>query len=78
MVAACRLSLVAEQELLFTAVCRLLPAVASLVVEHGLERVGASVAAALGLRICGTWTELLHCMWDMCRPGIEPMSPAYS
>ena len=24
----------------------------------------------------GTWTQLLHSMWDLSRPGIKPMSPA--
>ena len=24
---------------------------------------------------CGTWVLLLHSMWDLPRPGIEPVSP---
>ena len=25
---------------------------------------------------CGSWAELLRGMWDLPRPGLEPMSPA--
>ena len=28
------------------------------------------------LSSCGTWTLLLHGMWDLPGPGLEPMSPA--
>ena len=28
------------------------------------------------LSSCGTWIQLLHGMWDLPRPGLEPMSPA--
>ena len=28
------------------------------------------------LNSCGTWAQLLHCMWDLSGPGIESMSPA--
>ena len=28
------------------------------------------------LSSCGTWALLLHSMWDLPGPGIEPMSPA--
>ena len=28
------------------------------------------------LSSCGAWAQLLHGMWDLPRPGIEPMSPA--
>ena len=45
--------------------CGLLIAVAGLVVEHGL-------------RSCGKQTLLLHGMWDLSGPGIEPMSPAWA
>ena len=35
-----------------------------------------SVVVAHGLSICVTWAPLLHGMWDLPRPGIEPVSPA--
>ena len=35
----------------------------------------ASVAAACRLSSCGTWAELLHGMWNLAAPGIEPVSP---
>ena len=28
------------------------------------------------LSSCGTWAQLLHGMWDLPRPGLEPTSPA--
>ena len=28
------------------------------------------------LSSCGAWAQLLRSMWDLPRPGIEPMSPA--
>ena len=28
------------------------------------------------LSSCGAWAQLLHGMWDLPRPGIQPMSPA--
>ena len=49
-----------EWRLLFTVMGRLLIAVASLVVEHGLWV---------------TQAQLLLSMWDLLRPGIEPVSP---
>ena len=59
------------------AVRGLLVAGASLVVEHGLQGTQASGAAAHGLRSCGMQAyQLLRGMWDLPRPGIEPMSPA--
>ena len=51
---------------------------------------GASVPAALGLSHCSSWclehrldscgaqTELLRGMWNLSRPGIEPMSPEFA
>ena len=44
-----------ERGRLFVAVRGLLIAVASLVVEHGLQRAWASVDAAGGLSSCGPW-----------------------
>ena len=46
-------------------VCGLLAAVASLVVERGEGRAGFSS--------CGARAELLCGMWNLPRPGIEPM-----
>ena len=54
----------------------LLIVVASLVVEHGLLGVRASVVAARSLSSCGAWASLLRGMWDIPRPGLEPVSPA--
>ena len=34
-----------------------------------------SLVAAPGLNVCGTRAQLLCGMWDLSRPGIEPMSP---
>ena len=48
------------------AVCGLLTAVASLVLEQGLQGTQASVVVA----------HELSCMWDLPRPGIEPVSSA--
>ena len=28
------------------------------------------------LSSCGSWAQLLHGMWDLPRPGLEPVSPA--
>ena len=36
----------------------------------------ASVVVAHGLSSCGTWAQLLRGMWDIPRPGFEPVSPA--
>ena len=57
-----------EWGLLFVAVCGLLLAVASLVVEHRLQ--------VHGLSSCGSRAQLLHGMWDLPGPGIKPVSPA--
>ena len=53
---------------LFIAVRGPLTIVASLVVEHRLQtrRLGS----------CGTRAQLLCGMWDLPRPGLEPVSPA--
>ena len=74
------------QSWVVTAVCRL-----SLTVEwgpistcgvrasycHGPSRCGADlVVAEQGLSSCGSHAYLLHCMWNLPRPGIEPESPA--
>ena len=77
-----------ERGLLFVAVHGLLIAVASLVVEHGLQGTRASVVVARGLSSCGSQAlelrlsscdaqaQLLRGMWDLPRPGLEPVSPA--
>ena len=67
---------------------QILIAVASLVAEHGLQahrlqqlwHVG-SVVVARGLQTCrlsscGARAQLLCGMWDLPRPGLEPVSPA--
>ena len=41
---------------------------ASLVAEHRLQ--------TRRLSSCGSWAQLLHGMWDLPRPGLEPVSPA--
>ena len=48
---------------LFIAVHGPLTIAASLVVEHRLSN-------------CGSRAQLLHSMWDLPRPGLEPVSPA--
>ena len=54
----------------------LLIAAASLVKEHRLQGLRASVVAAHGLSSCGTQAELLCSMWDLPGSGIERVSPA--
>ena len=34
-----------------------------------------ALSRACGLRSCGPWAQLPHSMWDLPRPGTEPMSP---
>ena len=74
------LSSCGEQGLLFVAVRRLLIAVASLVVEHRLQAHGFSSCGSQApehrLSSCGTQAQLLHSMWDLPGPGLEP--PALS
>ena len=53
---------------LFIAVRGPLTIVASLVAEHRLQ--------TLRLSSCGSRAQLLRGMWDLPRPGLEPMSPA--
>ena len=53
---------------LFIAVRGPLTVVASLVVEHRLQM--------HRLSSCGSRAQLLLGMWDLPRPGLEPMSPA--
>ena len=61
-------------------------AVSSLLAEHGLQGTLASVVTAPGLSscssqalehrlsTCGTRAQLFHGMWDLCRPGLKPVS----
>ena len=70
-----------------TVVHGLLTEVASLVAEHRLWSTWAPAVAVCGLsscgpqalehrlNICGPWAYLLCGMWDLPRPGIEPVSP---
>ena len=53
---------------LFIAVRGPLTIAASLVAEHRLQ--------ARRLSSCGSRTQLLRDMWDLPRPGLEPVSPA--
>ena len=53
---------------LFIVVHRPLTIAASLVAEHRLQ--------TRGLSNCGSRAQLLGGMWDLPRPGLEPMSPA--
>ena len=48
---------------------------ASVVVARRLSSCG-SRALECRLSSCGTWAQLLHGMWDLPGPGLEPMSPA--
>lgn len=41
-----------------------------------LLTVGASSLAEPRLSSCGVQAELQHSIWDLARPGIEPVSPA--
>ena len=53
---------------LFIAVLGPLTITASPVVEHKLQ--------TRRLSNCGSRVQLLHGMWDLPRPGLEPVSPA--
>ena len=53
---------------LFIVVCRPLTIAASLVAEHRLQ--------IRRLSSCGSRAQLLRGMWDLPRPGLEPVSPA--
>ena len=57
-----------ERGPLFIAVHGPLTIAASLVAEHRLQ--------THRLSNCGSWAQLLCGMWDLPRPGLEPMSPA--
>ena len=61
---------------LFVAVCGLLIAVASLVVEAQVLGVWASVVVVHRLSSCGSQAQLLCSMWDLPGSAIEPMSTA--
>ena len=52
---------------LFIEVCRPLTVAASPVAEHRLQM--------RRLSSCGSQAQLLRGMWDLPRPGLEPMSP---
>ena len=55
-----------KRGLLFIAVCGPLTVVASPVAEHMLQ--------THRLSNCGSGAQLLHSMWDLPRPGLEPVS----
>ena len=48
---------------------------ASVVVARGLSSCG-SWALERRLSSCGTWTQVLHSIWDLHRPGTKSVSPA--
>ena len=62
----------------FVAVRGLLIVVASLVVEHGLQVRGLQQLWFVECRLStyGAQAQLLHGMWDLPGPGLEPVSPA--
>ena len=43
---------------------------------HGPFTIAASLVAECRLSNCGSWAQLLRGMWDLPRPGLEPVSPA--
>ena len=51
------------------------PVGATLAAARGLLPAAAPLAAAPRLRGPGTHAQLLHCVWGLPGPGIEPMSP---
>ena len=57
-----------ERGPLFIAVRGPLIIAASLVAEHRLQ--------TRRLSSCGSWAQLLRGMWDLPKPGLEPVSPA--
>ena len=57
-----------ERGPVFVAVCGPLTVAASLVAEHRLQ--------THRLSSCGSRAQLLRGMWDLPRPGLEPVSPA--
>ena len=57
-----------ERGPLFMAMCGLLTIAASLVAAHRLQ--------TRRLSNCGSWAQLLRGMWDLPRPGLEPVSRA--
>ena len=65
-----------EWELLFVAVRRLLIAVASLAAKHRLQACGIQQLWHTGSVVVAHGAQLLCGMWDLPRPGLEPMSPA--
>ena len=56
---------------------RALGARASVVVARRLSSCGLW-ALECRLSSCGAWAQLLHSMWDLPRPGLEPVSPVLS
>ena len=70
------LSSCGEWGLLFLAGHGFLIAVASLCCRARALGTRASVVVACRLSSCGTRAQLLHGMWDLPGPGIEPVSPA--
>ena len=61
---------------LFIAVCGPLTLAASLVAEHRLQTCTLGNCGSRALGNCGSRVQLLRGMWDLPRPGLEPVSPA--
>ena len=66
-----------ELEALFIAMHGLLPAAASLAVEHRLQAHKLQQLPEHGLSSCA-WDYLLHSTWNLSEPGIGPMCPAFA
>ena len=49
---------------------------ASVVGIQGLINCGLQAIECTGFSSCGTWAQLLCALWNLPRPGIEPVSPA--
>ena len=46
------------------------------IVVRGPLTIAASLVAECRLSNCGSWAQLLRGMWDLPRPGLEPVFPA--
>ena len=49
---------------------------ASVVGIQGLINCGLQAIECTGFSSCGTWAQLFCALWNLPRPGIEPVSPA--
>ena len=51
---------------------------ASVVGTQGLINCGSQATECAGFSSCGAWAQLLCGLWNLPRPGTEPVSPALS